>query len=107
MDRFAIIESSGNVFADLGLDDPEILLARAEMVRLIASTSESRGYTDEELSRVLDSDLPTVSDLLRGRLGRFPIDRLLSYLNALNFDVAISIKPSGPDHVAGTRVISI
>jgi predicted XRE-type DNA-binding protein len=104
MNRVEMIESSGNVFADLGLEDPEILLGKAEMVRLIASTSESRGYEDADLARVLDADLETVVDLLRGRLGRFPIERLISYLNALDFDVEISIRRSGAENLSSFRV---
>jgi predicted XRE-type DNA-binding protein len=71
MNQIDIVESSGNVFADLGLDHPEILLGKAEMVRLIASASESRGYTEADLAQALDADLVTVADLLRGKLGRF------------------------------------
>jgi predicted XRE-type DNA-binding protein len=104
MNRIEVIESSGNVFADLGLDDPEILLAKAEMVRLIALTGDSRGYGDADFARVLDADLGTVADRLRGRLGRFPIERLISYLNALDFDVELSIRRSGADNPSSVRV---
>jgi len=104
MNHIDIVESAGNVFADFGLDDPEILLGKAEMVRLIASASESRGYTETGLAQALDADLVTAADLLRGKLGRFSIERLVSYLNALDFDVEISIRRCGADDAARFRV---
>jgi predicted XRE-type DNA-binding protein len=104
MNQMDIVESSGNVFADLGLDDPEILLGKAEMVRLIASASESRAYTEADLAQALDADLVTAADLLRGRLGRFSMERLISYLNALDFDVEILIRRCGAEDAAGFRV---
>ena len=55
------ILGSGNVFADLGLENPEELLAKAELVRHINSVIDKRGYTQKELATHLGIHQPQVS----------------------------------------------
>jgi predicted XRE-type DNA-binding protein len=94
-------EGSGNVFADLGLADPEETLAKADLARAISAAITERPLTQDQAAALLGVDPPTVSALLRGRLSGFTIDRLLRFLLALDRDVAIIIKPHAR---AGGRV---
>jgi predicted XRE-type DNA-binding protein len=83
--------SSGNVFADLGLGESDDRIAKAELARRIKSIVEHRHLTQAEAARVLGTTQPKVSDLLRGRLTGFSVERLIRFLNALDRDVEIVI----------------
>jgi predicted XRE-type DNA-binding protein len=94
-------EGSGNVFADLGLADPEEALAKAELARAIGAAITERQLTQTQAATLLGIDQPKVSALMRGRLSGFSIDRLLRFLVALDRDVEIIVKPHSS---SGSRV---
>src|SRR5438445_9971070 len=89
--REPIEESSGNVFADLGLKNPEELLAKAELVQRICDIIAERKLTQTRAAAVLGIDQPKISALMRGKLDGFSLDRLFRFLNALGRDVDIVI----------------
>ena len=88
-----IEHSSGNVFADLGLPNPEEHLVKATIALAISRIIRERGLTQEQAGKILSLAQPKVSDLVRGRLDKFTIDRLLRYMRKLDFDVTIHFKP--------------
>jgi predicted XRE-type DNA-binding protein len=97
--------SSGNVFADLGLPEPEELLAKAHLVHRISEIIEDRGWDDAQAAEALGIDRPTVSRLLHGYLEDFSIEQLFRFLNALDQDVEIVVSEHrSPDHPAGVVV---
>jgi predicted XRE-type DNA-binding protein len=100
-----IERSSGNVFADLGLKNPEELLAKAELVQRIADIIAERKLTQVRAAKILGIDQPKVSALLRGKLDGFSTDRLFRLLNALGRDVEIAIRPAKHSQRAETRVV--
>jgi predicted XRE-type DNA-binding protein len=102
----SIEESSGNVFADLGLKDPEELLAKAQLVQRIADIITERKLTQARAAKLLGVDQPKISALLRGNLEGFSTDRLFRFLNALGRDVEIVIRPARHEGQADTRVVS-
>ena len=104
--RVSTEESSGNVFADLGLKSPEALLAKAELVQRIADIIAERKLTQARAAKLLGIDQPKVSALLRGKLHGFSTDRLFRFLNALGRDVEIVIRPAREESEAATRVVS-
>ncbi len=85
-------KSSGNVFADLGVADPEEALAKAELALQISEIISNRHMSQKEASAILGIDQPKVSALIRGRLSGFSTERLLTFLNDLGRDVEIVIK---------------
>jgi len=87
------IESSGNVFADLGFPDADEMLAKAELAIKIAGILRRRRLTQMRAAEILGVDQPKVSAIIRGRLTGFSIERLLRFLLLLGTDVAITIKP--------------
>ncbi|MDP2857832.1 MAG: helix-turn-helix transcriptional regulator [Bacillota bacterium] len=91
-DDISLFESSGNVFADLGVENHEEALAKAELARAISVIITRRHLTQTQAAAVLGVDQPKVSSLVRGRLAGFSIDRLLRFLLALDRDVEILIK---------------
>jgi predicted XRE-type DNA-binding protein len=84
-------ESSGNVFADLDLPDPEIRLAKAKLARQIARVIAERGWKQSEAAEALGLHQPEVSNIVRGRLRDFSLDRLMTVLNRAGQDVAIVV----------------
>jgi predicted XRE-type DNA-binding protein len=87
----AVEQSSGNVFADLGLPNPEELLAKADLGLAIAREIEARRLTQAEAADLLGVAQPDVSNLMRGRLTGYSIERLTRLLNLLGRDVEIRV----------------
>lgn len=85
--------SSGNVFEDLGLPDSDGLLAKAALAHTIASIAGHRHLTQAETARILGTTQPKVSDLFKGKLVGFSMERLIRFLNALDRDVEIVVCP--------------
>jgi predicted XRE-type DNA-binding protein len=89
-------KSSGNVFADLQLPNPEAALAKAKMASRICQIIAERGLTQTEAAEILDLDQPKISALVRGKLSGFSVDRLFRFLNDLGQEVEITIRPARP-----------
>ena len=65
------VESSGNVFADLGLPKPDDLLAKAELTAKIIEEIQRRRLTQSQAAAILGIDQPKVSALKQGHLSSF------------------------------------
>jgi predicted XRE-type DNA-binding protein len=91
-DDLSIESSSGNVFADIGLPNPEEYLIKAELTRQIAREIKRRRLTQARAADLLGIDQPKVSALLRGRLDGFSVERLLRFLTRLGQDVDIVVR---------------
>ena len=88
-----IEESSGNVFQDLGLPKAGERFAKAELARGIRHIIQGKQWTQRRAAEVLAIAPPDVSDLMRGKLARFSQERLERFLNALDMDVQIRVRP--------------
>jgi predicted XRE-type DNA-binding protein len=84
-------ESSGNVFADLGVPDAEAALVKSDLAAAIAATIRQRGLTQAQAARLLGIDQSRVSRIVRGELTHYTIDRLLRFLTLLEHDVTIVV----------------
>jgi len=88
-----IHRGSGNVFADIGLPQPEEVSARADIMIKITDIIESRGLTQKEAAKILDIPQSKVSCLMNGKLNLFSLEYLMKFLNALGNDVKIIVEP--------------
>jgi predicted XRE-type DNA-binding protein len=95
------VASSGNVFADLGFDDPEAEMARAELAIQIRKAIEERGITQANAGAILGIDQPKVSLLMRGRTSGFSLERLMTLLNRLGCEVEINVYPPTAGRTSG------
>lgn len=93
----SIHEGSGNVFADLGLSNPEERQAKAQLAIVINRLIEEEHLTQVEAAKRMELAQPDVSDIVRGRLKRFTMDRLMNCLTRLGQDVKITVSPKDPD----------
>ncbi len=103
-----VTPSSGNVFADLGLPEAGVALAKANLAIRICEVIGERKLTQAKAAALLGVTQPKVSDLVRGKLDGFTVDRLLKFLNRLGQDVEISVRPTkGKATAADTRVVHV
>jgi predicted XRE-type DNA-binding protein len=98
--------SSGNVFADLRIPNPEQYLAKAELAARILKIVQKRHLTQQATGKLLGIPQPKVSALLNGRLDGFSSDRLFRFLNALGCDVRITISPPHPKTPGHVQVMA-
>ena len=89
-----VTRSSGNVFADLGLSNPDDRLAKAELAHAISHAIKERELTQREAAALMGIDQPKVSHILRGRLADFSTERLMSFLMGLGRDLEIVVRPA-------------
>ncbi len=105
--KIKVTPSSGNVFADMGFENPEEALTKAKIASRIYDILKSRRLTQAASAKILGIDQPRVSDLIRGRLKRFSTDKLFEFLNALDQDIEITIKPKSRSSKCGeVRVLA-
>ncbi len=90
--KITVTQSSGNVFADLGVQQPDEALAKAALAHKIADIISRGGMTQARAAKLLGIDQPKVSALIRGRLRGFSAERLMKLLTALGRDVEIVVK---------------
>jgi len=88
-----VTKSSGNVYADLGLKNPDEHALKAELVRQIAAVMKGQELTQTAAARRLGIEQPDVSKLLRGHFRQFSVERLMRFLVALGHDVEIVVSP--------------
>jgi predicted XRE-type DNA-binding protein len=84
--------SSGNVFADLGFDNPEEELLKAKLAREIRTIIKRRRLTQARTAGLLGLKQPDVSAIVTGRTGKFSIDRLVRCLDRLDYKVDVVIR---------------
>jgi predicted XRE-type DNA-binding protein len=89
----AVHPSTGNVFADLDVPNPDEALARAELANHLCELIGQRKWTQAEAAAALGIDQPKVSALIRGRLAGFSTDRLIRFLNVLGQRVETVVRP--------------
>ena len=84
---------SGNVFADLGLEDAEELLTRARIGFHVYTLLKRRKLRQRDMATLLGIAQPDVSHLMNGHFSRFTADKLLDFLRRLDQTVIIQIRP--------------
>jgi predicted XRE-type DNA-binding protein len=89
----ATVGPNDNVFAALNLPDADEWLAKAELARAIQKEIESRALTQIEAAAALGGAQSDISNLARGRLAGYSMERLCRFLTALGQDVRIVVQP--------------
>jgi predicted XRE-type DNA-binding protein len=76
----AIINSSGNVFIDLGYspDEAAILQMRADLMADLRKFIKAKRLTQAKAAEILGVSQSRVSDLIRGKWERFNLEMLIT-----------------------------
>jgi predicted XRE-type DNA-binding protein len=85
-------DGSGNVFADLGLEESGELFTRAQVgIHVINAIKHAKLSGQKAIGSILNIEQPEVSHLLNGHFSRFSTEKLLEFLNRLELKVSIQI----------------
>jgi len=93
-DEKTVTRSSGNVYADLGIPNPELMKLKGGLVRQIRQIIKKRKLTQRRAGELMGIDQPKVSALIRGKFSGYSLDRLFGFLARLNahINVEVSVK---------------
>ncbi|NJM71660.1 MAG: XRE family transcriptional regulator [Scytonema sp. RU_4_4] len=100
-------ETSGNVFADLGLEDAEELFTRGKIGIQVLRLLKQRNLKQREISKLLGIPQPEVSYLMRGEFQRFSEGKLLTFLKRLDTEVTLHLRPRNAGTQAAETVVSL
>ena len=99
MTENAIIESSGNIFEDIGLQNPDEMLIKAKIVQKIEKEIKQRGLTQAQASKLMDIPQPRVSQIVNGRFHDISESKLIHCLSKLGYNVNIMVEPEKKNSV--------
>jgi predicted XRE-type DNA-binding protein len=88
-----IIESSGNVYADLGFADAGEMQRKSQLAAEIARTIKARRWTQEQAAEVLGLHQSKVSRITRGQFRGVSEAKMLELVAKLGHDVKIVVGP--------------
>ncbi len=90
---------SGNVFADLGLDNADELLIGVKLGVTVRDILKERGLKQREISELLGIDQSEVSRLMNDKFYLFSESRLRGFLNKLDRKVIVHVSPHNEGEV--------
>ncbi len=99
-------ESSGNVFADLGLEDADELFTRGKIGIQVIRLLKQRNLKQLEISEILGISQPEVSHLMNGEFQRFSEGKLLNFLKRLDMEITLHLRP-GNDKNQDVQAIAL
>ncbi|MCA9465467.1 MAG: XRE family transcriptional regulator [Saprospiraceae bacterium] len=82
---------SGNIFADLGLDDADELYTRTALGIQVMKSIREKGLNQKEAGKLLGLKRPEVSAIMRVKFSRFSQERLIGFLNRCEQKVTIQV----------------
>jgi len=96
-----ITRGTGNVFADLGYPDAEERQTKLRLAHAINDVISRRRLTQTAAAERLGVNQPKVSALANYKLDGFSVERLMTFLTALDQDVEIVIRKKPRSRAAG------
>ncbi|MEI2577773.1 helix-turn-helix domain-containing protein [Scytonema sp. PRP1] len=100
-------ESTGNVFADLGLADADELFTRGKIGIQVLRLLKGRNLKQREISDLLGIPQPEVSHLMKGEFQRFSEGKLLTFLKRLDTEITLHLRPRHGGEQAAETVVSL
>ena len=98
-------DASENIFADLGRPDAQEHYVKAQLMFQIQQIMKARKLTQTAASKLMGIKQPDVSNMLRGRFRGYSIERILGFLQALDQDIEIVIKPKSSTSKAARIIV--
>ena len=97
----AITRGTGNVFADLGYADAEERQTKLRLAHAINGVIARRRLNQVAAAEKLGINQPKISALANYKLDGFSVERLMTFLTALDQDVEIVVKNKPRSRAAG------
>ncbi len=88
-----ITQSSGNVYVDIGVAQPEAMLAKAQLAQRVGSIIAARKLTQREAAEIIGVPQPKLCNILRGQFRGVSEAKLMDCLLRHGNDVQIVAKP--------------
>ena len=86
-------EGSNNVYRDLGFKNSDEWATKARIATEIFALINKKKLTQKQAGEIFGITQGRVSDLKRGQFDKFSVEKLMFFLNALDYDVEIRIHP--------------
>lgn len=96
-----IEKSSGNVYADLGIQDADEMLVKARLAAKIGDIIKHRHLTQQQAAEILGMPQPKLSGMLRGQFRGISEAKMLECLNRLGRDVQIVVRKASRTRASG------
>jgi len=96
-----IERGSTNVYADLGLDNAEEMLVKAQLATKIGDIIKRRKLTQVQAAELLGITQPKLSGLLRGQFRGISEAKMLECLTRLGRDIEIIVKSAPRSRAEG------
>jgi predicted XRE-type DNA-binding protein len=96
-----IEQGSTNVYADLGLENAEEMLVKAQLATKIGEIIKRRKLTQVQAAELLCMTQPKLSNLLRGQFRGISEAKMLECMTRLGRNVEIVVKPAGRSQLTG------
>lgn len=102
-----VTRGSANVFADLGFENPDEELLKAQLAVRIRALIDEQGLTQARAGKILKIAQPDVSALVNGRISGFSLERLFGFVRRLGDDVEITIRQAGSTSGSGRMLLRV
>ncbi len=88
-----IVESSGNVFSDLGFstEEAENLRIRSELMIAIKEYIKKKGWTQIQAAEHFGHPQPRISEIFQGKIELFSVDYLINMLSRVGQQVSVKV----------------
>lgn len=88
-----IIDSSGNIFIDLGFppDEAAVLQMRADLMTDIRKFIEAKNLTQVKAAEIFGVSQSRISDLVRGKWEKFSLEMLITLATRAGMRVSVNI----------------
>lgn len=93
-----------NVYSDLGYDDADGMLVKAQLATRIRAIIKERGLTQQTAADIVGMPQPKLSSLLRGQFRGISETKLIQCLTRLGSDVRIVVGPAHADYAGHVEV---
>ena len=91
--KIEFTESCGNVFADLGLENSDEMLAKSTLAIMIRNIIKKRGLTQAQVAKIFGTHQTQIARLNKGcSVKNMSFDLLLGWLTKLDRNVTMTVK---------------
>jgi predicted XRE-type DNA-binding protein len=101
------IDGSGNIFADLELEDADELFTRGKIGIQVIRLLKRRNLKQREIGEILDISQPEVSHLMNGEFQRFSDGKLINFLKRLDVQITLHIRDLDMANDSGEILVTL